>query len=92
MIEFVHSFSRTSTAIALHTRSTEGRVFYIKLLFYQKTVPKEKAGYFVDPAYDPGGVGVKNPDVGVYIYSGVLTPPGSGSRKLSGVDTPPSPG
>ena len=39
-------------------------------------------GFIVDPAYDSGGVGVKNPDgVGVYIHSGVLTPPGSGSRK-----------
>ena len=42
----------------------------------------QKTGFFFDPAYDPGEVGVKNPDgVGVYIYSGVLTPPGSRLRK-----------
>ena len=57
-------------------------IFDIKILFYEKNWTKEKAGFFVDPAYDPGGVGVKNLDgVGVYIYSGVLTPPGSGLRK-----------
>ena len=63
MIEFVHSISRTSTAIAIHTPSTEGASFlYYTFYFIQKTVSREKAGLFVDPAYDPGGVGVQNPD------------------------------
>ena len=52
---------------------------FFLLFFIKKTGSNQKTGFFVDPAYDPGGVGVKNPDgVGVYIYSGVKTPPGSG--------------
>ena len=55
--------------------------FFYSTLFLLKKVD-QKTGFFVDPAYDPGGVGVKNTDgVGVYIYGGVLTPAGSGSRK-----------
>jgi len=42
-----------------------------------------KTGFFVDPAYDPGGVGVKNPDgVGVYIYCGVFNPAGVEVKKM----------
>ena len=44
----------------------------LNFFFIKKTGSNQKTGFFVDPAYDPGGVGVKNPDgVGVYIYSGV---------------------